>query len=270
MKEVEFFKYLDIGKDEFYNLRHVHNESYEILLTLSGGGTFFIRDRLFNLYQNAIYFTNKAESHYSVPETPENYYRRKIIISADFVDELTQISSCTQLIDDLFRKKGGMCIIPNEETVDFVNKEFLNISNALAENSMYTNAKVASSIMNIICAAHNNIEEQAPQSESKVSQVLRYINKNLSTNITLEEICEHSHFSKYYLCHIFKKTVGMTIFEYILSRRLSIAKKYLLNTDMPLSQIADTTGFSSFAYFSKAFRESEGITPSKFRSQKKS
>jgi len=128
MKEVEFFKYLDIGKDEFYNLRHVHNESYEILLTLSGGGTFFIRDRLFNLYPNAIYFTNKAEPHYSVPETPQNYYRRKIIISADFVDELTQISSCTQLIDDLFRKKGGMCIIPNEETVDFVNKEFFFFS----------------------------------------------------------------------------------------------------------------------------------------------
>ena len=124
--------------------------------------------------------------------------------------------------------------------------------------------------MNILYAGHSKREEQPLTTDSRVSRMLDYINKNLSQSISLDDICAHVHVSRYYLCHMFKKTVGMTVFEYILSRRLSIARRYLLDTDMTLSQIASSVGFSSFSYFSKAFREYEGMTPSKFRSDNKS
>ena len=94
---------------------------------------------------------------------------------------------------------------------------------------------------------------------------LEYINNNLNSVFSLEDICEHIRVSKYYLCHKFKKIVGMTVGDYVLSRRISVARKYLRGSDITISEVAEKVGFSSFSYFSKIFKQYEGVTPSEFR-----
>ena len=64
---------------------------------------------------------------------------------------------------------------------------------------------------------------------------------------------------------LFKETTGMTITDYILSKRIAAAKKRLAYTNDPLSLIAMECGFSSFAYFSKIFKEKNGLSPRDFR-----
>ena len=81
----------------------------------------------------------------------------------------------------------------------------------------------------------------------------------------LEDLCDRLHISRFYLCHTFKKATGMTIFDYILLMRLSKAKRLLQETQLQASEIAMQTGFSSFSYFSKKFREQEEITPLQYR-----
>ena len=265
MKEILDFKYLDKGKDELNNLRHSHGESYEILIVRAGSGSVIVRDQLFVMRPGAVYFINGMDTHCTVPENPEEYYRGKIVVSGKFIDQIAEIMGCTDLLDDLFHKSGGTCVLPDEATAAYIDTEFTGISRSLSEDSIYTKAGVATGIMNILCAGHKDRGEQVLTLDNRVSKILEYINENLSWNISLKEICTQFHISRYYLCHMFKKIVGMTVFEYILSCRLSTAKKYLLNTDMSLSQIADTAGFSSCSYFSKVFREHEGMTPSKFR-----
>lgn len=267
LKEIIDFKYLDKGKDEWNNLRHSHGESYEILIVRAGSGSVIVRDRLFAMRPGAVYFINGMDTHCTVPENPEEYYRGKIIISGKFIDQIAEMMDGTALLEDLFHKNGGTCVLPDETTAAYIDAEFSEISRTISEDSIYTKIGVAAGIMNILCAGHEKREEQTLTLDNRVSKILEYINENLSWSISLDEICAQFHMSRYYLCHMFKKTVGMTVFEYILSRRLSIARKYLLGTDMTLSQIANTAGFSSFSYFSKIFREYEGMTPSKFRAE---
>lgn len=265
LKEMIDFKYLDKGKDELNNLRHSHGESYEILIVRAGSGSVIVRDRLFALRPGAVYFINGMDTHCTVPEKPEEYYRGKLIVSGKFIDRIAGQMDGTELLEELFHKNGGTCVLPDEKTAAYIDAEFAGINRALSDNSIYTKIGVATGVMNILCAGHEKKEEQILTLDNRVSKILEYINENLGWSISLEDICTQFHVSRYYLCHLFKKTVGMTVFEYILSRRLSIARKYLLGTDMTLSQIADTAGFSSFSYFSKVFREYEGMPPSKFR-----
>ena len=269
MKEIIDFKYLDKGKDKLQSQRHSHGRSYEMLFVRSGNGVVMVRDKLFSLKSGAVYFINGMETHCSVPENPDDYLRGKIIISGNFIDETAAITGCTEIISELFLKNGGTCVEPEESVAKYIDTEWVRIRNALAEASVYTKINLISAVFNIITAAHANRSSHAKALDNRVADALEYINKNIGHEIILDEICEHIHVSKYYLCHIFKKTTGMTVFEYILSRRLSIARQYLLENELSLSEIANTAGFSSFSYFSKSFRKYEGVTPREFRKKAK-
>jgi len=73
------------------------------------------------------------------------------------------------------------------------------------------------------------------------------------------------HFSQSYVSHKFKDEVGMTLEKYIRIKKIEEAKK-LLQTNMPLMDIASTLGFASQSHFTDVFKKEIGITPKQFRS----
>ena len=120
-------------------------------------------------------------------------------------------------------------------------------------------------IFTILEIASTGKDRKADSLKNKMSEVISFINQNLQNKLTLDLICENAKVSKYYLCHNFKNTVGMTVFQYIEFVRVSFAKDLLAKTDASISDISQKAGFESFAYFSKVFRKHENCTPSKYR-----
>lgn len=96
-----------------------------------------------------------------------------------------------------------------------------------------------------------------------VRKCLSYINTNLFAPLPLETLAEHCCLSKDYLSLIFKKSVGITIPQYIKSERLKESKELLAN-GMTISETAYTVGFGSDSYFIKCFKEEFGVTPKNF------
>ena len=94
---------------------------------------------------------------------------------------------------------------------------------------------------------------------------MQYINDNIASDISLTQISEVLFVTKNHLCKQFKKATDMTINEYIKGRRISMAKKKLQFSDMSVSDIAQSCGFSNFSYFSKLFKNYEGLTPTQYR-----
>lgn len=265
MKEITDFKYREHGKDQLNNKRHSHDNCYEILQIWSGEGVVMVKNKLYPIKSGSVYFINGMDIHCSVPQIPEDYVRSKIIISSEYINRIAELTESFGIIKDLFIKNGGMCIELGQNETATIDEKMLKISESLKEKNIYTNTNVATALFEMFTYAHGNKNTYNPALNNKISEVLKYINQNIERKITLEEICDHVHTSKYYLCHIFKETTQMTILEYILSRRLSIAKKNLTYTDKSLSEIAMSAGFSSFSYFSKIFHDYEGVTPRQFR-----
>ena len=148
-----------------------------------------------------------------------------------------------------------------------VDSLFKNISVELAKGE--STIKVMSLLFELIdICIKSSKSVPAINADDKISimqTVLMYINNNIENEISLDDICVHAHFNKYYLCHEFKKLTNMTIMQYVKERRLSIAKKKLINTNDTISDIAVSTGFKSFSYFSRFFKEQTGMTPYSFR-----
>ena len=87
--------------------------------------------------------------------------------------------------------------------------------------------------------------------------------------MSLSEISEQYHISSSHLSHIFKEITGYSTIDYLISCRLSAAKRLLSSTDINIKEIIYQCGFSDESNFSRMFKEKVGITPSEFRKRYK-
>ena len=100
---------------------------------------------------------------------------------------------------------------------------------------------------------------------AKLSPVLEYLKKNLSSEITLEQAANINGMNREYFCRFFKKATGVTLVDYINFMRISRAQELLISTQENISTIADELGFSSVSYFSRVFKNITNITPADYR-----
>lgn len=104
------------------------------------------------------------------------------------------------------------------------------------------------------------------ESLSRVSEIIEYLNENYKDDITISYLAEKYHISVSHLCHIFKKTVGISIVQYLNNLRLEKMKEMLLlNQEDSITNIALDSGFRNLSYFYNIFQKKIGCTPSKFR-----
>ena len=83
--------------------------------------------------------------------------------------------------------------------------------------------------------------------------------------ISLEDVANHVNISTYYLSKIFKKEMGVNFITYVTGRKMDLAKEMLVNTDIPVLNIALDLAYNEANYFSKAFKKKTGLTPSEYR-----
>ncbi|GGH10698.1 response regulator transcription factor [Paenibacillus segetis] len=103
------------------------------------------------------------------------------------------------------------------------------------------------------------------QEVSVIPRLRAYITDHLSDNITREMLAEYVHLNPAYLSRLFKKEVGMSITDYLLNERMQIAKELIVHSTIPISEIAQTIGYSNFSYFSKMFKKVYHANPQQFR-----
>ena len=104
----------------------------------------------------------------------------------------------------------------------------------------------------------------SPNSDA-VRRAANYIEENFGERLSLSEIAAEVHLSPIYFHSLFKKRLGVTPNEYLVSYRLSKAKHMLCCTDKTIAEISSECGFSSQSYFTAVFGKSEGITPKEYR-----
>lgn len=109
-------------------------------------------------------------------------------------------------------------------------------------------------------------KERLDQPSSLMSTVLQYVDEHYCEEITRNDLVDLVYVSPDYLSRTFKKETGRSLAQYMLEKRVEKAKK-LLQSDMSVKNVALQTGYSNFSYFSKVFRDMEGMSPMEYREQ---
>ena len=97
--------------------------------------------------------------------------------------------------------------------------------------------------------------------------ILTYIRQHYSENLSLSDISRAFHLSPKYFSRYFRKNLDRSFVEYLNGFRMERAADLLLNTDLPVGEIAMTVGFDNFSYFIRQFKNVHGCTPSRYRKQ---
>lgn len=95
-----------------------------------------------------------------------------------------------------------------------------------------------------------------------ICEIKEYIDKNHCSQIKIKMFSDKYFFSKEYLSKLFKKSYGIGIYEYVLKLRMKKAKELLEDNELQIQEISDRLGYSNNNYFSKAFKNYYGISPS--------
>lgn len=92
--------------------------------------------------------------------------------------------------------------------------------------------------------------------ERPIAAMTRYMQTHLA---------EEFHLSPQYISQLFKSEIGVNFLTYLTNLRMERAKKLLLSTALPVSEVAEQSGYGDYRVFTKAFKKSEGVTPSQYR-----
>ncbi|MEG2440699.1 MAG: response regulator [Acetivibrio sp.] len=136
-----------------------------------------------------------------------------------------------------------------------------------------TNPKELISVLTKIEQEKESIEITTEKEEREVDNLLvkkarEYVERNYSKKIALKEIAADLYISPNYLCELFKRHMGKNLSEYIIEYRMEKAKKFLLQLEYKISDIAEMVGFGDAKYFSSAFKKMYEITPLEYRNGK--
>lgn len=98
-----------------------------------------------------------------------------------------------------------------------------------------------------------------------MSKLLPYIDENIHRPISNQELGEVLGYNPNYLNRLIQRHTGLSLHQYVLQRRLTLATGLLVTTQQPVSEIAVSLGFHSASHFSNYFKKATGTTPAQCR-----
>lgn len=104
-----------------------------------------------------------------------------------------------------------------------------------------------------------------PSKKQYVEQACNYIGRHYAESLTVDALAHKLSLNKNYFIKIFRQETGTTPNQYLTQLRLFYAKLLLVQTELPVQQIALDCGFNTASYFTKTFREKYGMNPIHYR-----
>lgn len=164
---------------------------------------------------------------------------------------------------------GAPFILTSYRYPEKLDIAFRDIYNALTLDTSYGSMKAAGELYRFLIEYNRQISEIPDATEKSnriINRIIDFINEHYSEDISLDMLCEAAGgLSEQYLCRLFKQNIGMRPIEYILKKRIGIARSYLEKTDMPINDIAQMTGFNNTSYFYRNFKKFTGTSPLSYR-----
>ena len=239
---------------------HYHG-GYELYYLIRGERDYFIEDKFYKVNEGDVVFVPRSLIHRT---SGKSALRTLIYFSDDFLKRFFS----SEILDSLSLSEPFV-FRPNEKQAHAFAEDFDAVLKAYfeeertEERSAYFAGMVFKTLWSI-SNLKNCYEMQALQSTA-LENIVLYINENYSTISGLDEIAEHFFMSKYHLCRLFSKNLGMSLITYLNMVRIREACSLIKNTEMSFTEIATRCGFNSESYFCKLFKSEMGVSPSAYR-----
>lgn len=235
---------------------HTH-EYYELYCFLSGDAVFSVEGNVYPLKQGDILLMNKAETHHIIHKSDTPYTRMCLHFwytdecHPDFKSLLAPFSN---------RPLGYYNRYPSHVFQD--NKHMYYLEEIYNTKDKTKKQVYLMALLQELCDCFPKIKEMPIVNPSdNLNRITHYINTHLADSLHLEDICEQFYISKSQLQRNFNSNLGITIGDYILTKRLIYAQSLIKKGKKP-TEIFLQCGFQNYSGFFKAYKKHFGHSPS--------
>ncbi len=233
--------------------------SFLFFIVESGEGSLYYNRKRYSLSAGDCVFINCASSY--AHETGDNLWKLKWI---HFYGP--QIHAIYQK----YTERGGMPVFTPNNPSEFVwiwSAVFEKASSSDYIRDMRINQDINELLTLLMEKSWNPAEEKQIPKREDLLEIRNYLQTHYASKIKLDDLAERFFINKFYLTRIFKDCFGISIGDYLLQIRITHAKQMLRFTEKTIEQIGYLCGLGAPYYFSRTFKQAEGIPPSVFRNQ---
>lgn len=272
----EFYHYRDTVPPKIELHQHPF---YEIFFLISGDVEYVIEGKTYHLRPGDILLTNNKDIHKPNIAEGKVYERYVLWISDDFFNH---INMCGEDLSSCFIDASGKdyrLIRPDNDSLIRLKYIAENIMRAKHSTEFGSYALTAAYIMEFLVklsrcyfnvidnsSTLNKIKNDVTEN-SLVNNTLLYINGNITSDLNLDDIAAKMYVSKFYLSRLFKQFTGLSIYQYIIKKRLTISRN-LIKEGMPVTDAYINCGFNDYSNYHKAFKREFDKNPSDFAPKK--
>jgi len=258
--------------DDIMFTTHSHN-TYEIYLFLQGSGRYVIEGTTYSLAPYSILMMRPSEFHQLFLDGPCNYER----ITIEFDEScVIRVDPEKRLLDPFNSHPLGVnnIFLPSTTLGSNIRSYFDAIDRSFSyddyKKELFINLNFFSILMELSKLRNLNVEPEiygTDDTPTVVRDIITFVNSNITSPISLDQLSKKFFFSKFYLNKIFKKATGNSIGEYVIKKRLLIAQQ-LIKTGMTSTNACQASGFGDYSNFYKAYVKFFGVSPKEEKTKK--
>lgn len=247
-------------------VKHYH-EGYEIYFQADGSRILFLKDTQYLLKKGDIAVMLPYELHYG-ESAQQTYYERYTVNFKENYLETVLGDEGKSLLSGLHT---GVMTLPKEQSMQ-MEVLFQDLYSRKKKRNVLDEKIFCCELVLILSRIADFGKEQETQTHRLPSTLIcaiDYINDHYEKTLTLDEIAAQSHLDKYYLSHLFKKNMGISVMNYLTHVRVQKAYQYLNLPDMSVEQAAQKSGFANYGAMERAFEKIYAATPMQIKQKEK-
>lgn len=249
---------------QYAHYTHHFHSTYEVYYFISGDAYYFVEGTEYHLTPHSLLLLAPNVLHGVRVSSDTDYVRyclyfepsellseRRSFLLSSFPNHLKQ---CQQAVfyenleefdfESSFRRLEQLDALPGEKQLLYYP---IYLESFLAQ-------------IHLMCQMRCPSSTGAPNVSSTIMNIISYLNSHLSQPHTLDELSRRFFISKYYLNRAFKKATGTTVIDYLIHKRIFLAKQYLINGENA-AETALKVGFSDYSSFYRAYKRIMGSSP---------
>ena len=264
------FKIFHIRDKKDIKFEYHHHDFSKIVILIDGDLTYYIEGKAYILKPWDILFVNKNEIHKPVVN-PDKYYERIVIwLNPDFMAKYAQGNNDLLKCFEVAIKNNYNLLRLNMKSIEIIKNLIQDIQNCnnsnefgseILKESLFVQLMVLMNRLFLNSDKNRDIEDI--QYDKTIEGVLNYINSNLENDLSIDTIASEFFISKYYLMRKFKNQIGSSIHNYVVQKRLILARS-LISDGLSMSSVCSRCGFNDYSSFVRAFKKVYGASPSNY------
>ena len=261
---LEKYRLFHLKDDRGTNVDYHYHDFYKLVFLLSGSGSYVVEGRRYALSPGDIILVGSRCVHKPEFASGISYERMILYISPEF---LSENSDMEYRLENCFSGEKGHVLRPSEEFRRRFLYQMLQLESemggAFPGRAILSRCTLLRALVEVgqeLLKTDTELPGPVIPKDSKVLDILRFLDGNLTEDISIDDLASRSYISKYHMMRRFREETGTSIHTYLSDKRLLLARDMIQN-GQSATDACFHSGFRSYSAFSRAYGKLFGVTP---------